>query len=89
MDYSETKTYNVFLFSFRNDNAKPPQYVLNEKFEILTNFTKSNTLIIQNPDEGKSLVIIDKDFHLKCMKKLIVNRRSLKTKSQKNNIQFS
>ena len=83
MDYTETKTYDVFLFSFRNDNAKPPQYVLNEKFEILTNFTKSNTLIIQNPDEGKSLVIIDKDFHLKCMKKINSEQTVAKNKKSK------
>ena len=74
LDFVKTKIKDAALNSVPNYNANLPRNLLGEKFEALQNLSKNTNLLIQKSDIGNSVVILDKDVHIKNIKLLLSDK---------------
>ena len=74
MDFVKTKVKDAALTSFRNYNVNLPVNLSDEEFKTLQNLSKNTNLVIQKSDKGNSVVILDKDIHIKRMESLLSNK---------------
>ena len=74
LDFVKTKVKDAALTSFRNYNVNLPVNLSDEEFKALQNLSKNTNLVIQKPDKGNSVVILDKDIHIKRMESVLSNK---------------
>ena len=74
----KTKTKETALSSFRQYNKNPQQNLSKEELAALTNLSKNKDIVIQKPDKGNSVVIVDKDTYIKRMENLLSEKVTLK-----------
>ena len=77
MDFVKTKVKDAALTSFRNYNVNLPRNLSDEEFKALQNLSKNTNLVIQKSDKGNSVVILDKDNHIKRMESFLSNKAKL------------
>ena len=85
----KTKIENLALTSFRNYNANFSQHLSNEEFEVLKNLLANCNLIIQNEDNGNSVVLVEKHVYIRHIEKILDNATKFeKTKIKKGILNF-
>ena len=70
LDHIKTKIKDLALTSFCNYIANIP-HLSNEKFEKLKNLSANFNVIIQKPDKGKSVVLLEKDVYIRHIEKIL------------------
>ena len=80
LDYVKTKIKDAAPSSFQFYNLNVPEHVSTEKSYTYENLGKNNDIIIQNCNNGNSVVLLDKDVSLRCMENILGNQ----TKSEVN-----
>ena len=64
--------------AFVSYSAFPPFNFSRDKFELLCKLKYENNLVIQKTDKGNTIIILDKDSHLKSVKTLLKDSSKFK-----------
>ena len=75
---------------FLSYSANIPQHLSNEQFEMSKNLPSNFNLIIQKVDKGNSVVLVEKDVHIRNIEKILNNATKFeKMKIKKGILNFS
>ena len=71
LDYTKTNSKDLALRSFCNYNVDIPQHLPNEELEALKNLSANYNSIIQKVNKGNSAVLVEKDFYIRHIEKIL------------------
>ena len=90
LDFMKTRIKDTALTSLRNYNANVPQHLTNEEFEALKPLSGNCNLVIQKPDKGNSVVIVEKDVYVRHMETIVSDLNKFgKVRIKKGILNFS
>ena len=78
------KNKETALSSFRQYNKSPQQNLSKEEVVALASQSKNKGIVIQKSDKINSVVIVDKETHIKRMENLLCDQRKFERVTLKN-----